>query len=62
LNVLEFIIERGGCNPGIVFGSDSRSEHHQNTFEFVVRLKNKRKDAREKRVLYMYSEKFVELR
>ena len=45
----------------IVFDSDSRSEHHQNTFEFVVRLKNTRKDAREKRVLYLYSEKFVEL-
>ena len=29
--------------------------------KFVVRLKNKRKDAGEKRVLYMYSEKFVEL-
>jgi hypothetical protein len=52
-------------NSGIDFGSDSRSEHHHaehiHSFKFVVRLKNKRKDAREKRVLYMYSEKFVEL-
>jgi hypothetical protein len=45
----------------IDFGSDSRSEHHQNTFKFVVRLKNKSKDAREKRVRYMYNEKLVEL-
>jgi hypothetical protein len=40
-------------------GTDSMCEHHQNTFRFVVRLKNKMEDAREKRVLY--SENFVEL-
>jgi hypothetical protein len=40
-------------------GTDSTCEHHQNTFKFVVHLKNKMEDAREKRVLY--SENFVEL-